>query len=254
MQNFWDKLEPKERWIIVGLYALSLLLAGVVGYGWGRRSEPPTHHIEIAVNHPDAPTEPNLPYVETVDLTESTPEPSGNDSTPSDTSAEPNPEPLSSLVVHVSGAVLNSGVYRLAEGSRVADAIEQAGGATSNADLDALNLAEVLTDGQKVYVPRKGEMPPPAVITSAGSGSSARIPSSGRVSTPASSAPRFPIDLNRASAKELEALPGIGEVIAQRIVEYRQRNGPFRSVDELMNVRGIGPKKMESIRPLVTVR
>jgi competence protein ComEA len=135
------------------------------------------------------------------------------------------------LMVHVAGAVKSPGVYELPDGSRVTDAVSAAGGAASDADLDALNLAALLTDGLKIYVPKVGEAPPQNV---AGEGSSI-------------------VNLNTASAAELEELPGIGPVLAQRIIDFRTKRGRFTSVRQLMEVDGIGPKKFESLEDLVTV-
>jgi competence protein ComEA len=150
--------------------------------------------------------------------------------------------------VHVSGAVKKSGVYRLAPESRVADAIEQAGGATEHADLDALNLAEPIQDGQKIHVPRKGEVSAPTVASVPPSRTPRGTPQA------AAATPQFPIDLNTATAEQLEAIPGIGPVLAQRIIEYRQTRGRFQSVDELLEVRGIGSKRLENMRPYVVVK
>ncbi|GFP30299.1 competence protein ComEA [Candidatus Hakubella thermalkaliphila] len=143
------------------------------------------------------------------------------------------------VVVHVSGAVQRPGVYELREGMRVIDAIEMAGGGTEKSDIHQLNLAETLYDGQKIYVPAKGEE-----IGYLGSGSGGES-SSG-------SATRK-INLNTASIEELEELPGIGPTLATRIVEYREKHGPFRKVEQLMNVSGIGIKKFESLKDKVRI-
>lgn len=140
-------------------------------------------------------------------------------------------EPVPSIVVHVAGAVVAPGVYELEAGVRVYDAVLAAGGPTEAADTDQLNLAALLVDGEKVYVPREGE----AVPDTGGSGSAQTVV----------------VSINTASARELEALPGIGPVLAGRIVAYRAAHGPFRSVDELINVSGIGPKLLEQLRPHV---
>lgn len=142
---------------------------------------------------------------------------------------------LPPIVVHVAGAVLQPGVYELPDGARVHEAVLAAGGAAPEADTDQLNLAAVLADGQKVYVPREGEQ----VVTDGGGGAGG------------SATPQAVVSINRASAQELEALPGIGPVLAGRIVTYRTANGPFRSVDDLLNVSGIGPKLLEQLRPHV---
>jgi competence protein ComEA len=141
------------------------------------------------------------------------------------------------LVVHVVGAVRSPGLYRLDEGSRVADAVALAGGAGPKADLTAVNLAAPLADGTQVLVPRRGEAAPAgAGVASPGS---------------ASASPAGPVRLSTATLEQLDALPGVGPVTAQRIVQYREANGPFRSVDELDAVPGIGPARLEQLRELV---
>jgi competence protein ComEA len=147
------------------------------------------------------------------------------------------PPPTPGLLrVHVAGAVLNPGVYELERGSVVLDAVERAGGASAGAALDSINLAAPLEDGQQVYLP----FPTPTSVAS----SEAPNP------TPASGA----INVNSATAPELDQLPGIGPSLAQAIVEYRTAHGPFERVEDLLNVPGIGPAKLEAIRDLVTVR
>jgi competence protein ComEA len=139
------------------------------------------------------------------------------------------------IFVHVAGRVRRPGVYELAEGSRVIDGIEAAGGARADAYLDGLNLAAVLVDGQQVIVPKR---------TPGGGG--------GTAPGPTSTGPAL-VNLNTASAAELETLPGIGEVIAQAIVDYRTENGPFATVEDLLDVSGIGDATLAEIRDLVTV-
>ncbi len=142
------------------------------------------------------------------------------------------------VVVHVAGAVAQPGVYRLVGDARVADALDAAGGPSADADLDALNLAARLADAERVYVPRRGETPPPVAGGSAGGGGAA--------------APSV-VDLNTATAAQLEDLPGVGPATAEAIVAYRNEKGRFRTVDELLEVRGIGPSKLAAIRPKVRV-
>lgn len=136
------------------------------------------------------------------------------------------------LLVHVVGAVSKPGLYKLREGSRVADAVERAGGATPKADLALVNLAAPVADGTQVVVPARA---PPAATGGAGS-----------TRTPAG-----PVHLNTATVEELDALPGVGPVTAQKIVDFRQANGAFASVDELDAVPGIGPARLEELRKLV---
>jgi competence protein ComEA len=142
------------------------------------------------------------------------------------------------LVVHVAGAVMAAGVYELSAGARVVDAIEAAGGAVEGADLSAINLAAVLADGERVYVPLPGETPP-AVVSPGGLGVSG-IGADGRV------------NVNTADAAELETLPGVGAVLAGRIIDFRTANGPFQQLGDLGEVSGIGPKILAGLAEAVT--
>jgi competence protein ComEA len=149
--------------------------------------------------------------------------------------------PSSRIVVHVAGAVVSPGLYRLGGDPRVADALDAAGGPAADADLDAVNLAGKLADGERVYLPRRGEVPP-AVVTGGAGG-----PTGG------GGAPAGPLDLNAATAEQLESLPGVGPATAEAILSYRKEKGRFRSVEELLEVRGIGEAKLASIRSKVRV-
>ena len=137
------------------------------------------------------------------------------------------------LFVHVVGAVRRPGLFRLKDGTRVADAVARAGGPTRRADLSAVNLAAPLVDGQQVIVPRRG----PGGMTAALAGTSA---------------PGSKVSLASATAEQLDELPGIGPVTAEKIVDWRTTHGPFRSVDDLDDVPGIGPARIEELRDLVT--
>jgi len=143
------------------------------------------------------------------------------------------------LVVHVVGAVRRPGLYRLREGARVADAVARAGGPNRRADLAALNLAAPLVDGIQVFVPPQALVAQPSedvvpVPSSAGVGLGRRL------------------SLATATADELDELPGVGPITAQKILDYRAEHGPFRSVDDLDAVPGIGPARIEHLRDLVT--
>jgi competence protein ComEA len=142
------------------------------------------------------------------------------------------------VIVDVTGWVHQPGVYEFAQGDRVIDAVERAGGPRKGADLSVLNLAAPLTDGSQVIVPKQGAAGPAAEVP----GATGSDPSSGSL-----------ININTAGATELEALSGIGEVLAAAIVDYRTDNGPFASVDDLESVSGIGPATLEEIRDQVTV-
>ena len=144
----------------------------------------------------------------------------------------------STVQVHVTGAVKNPGVYVLLENARNMDAITAAGGATSEADLERINLSEFINDGQRVYVPYKGEP----------------ISTSERSST-ISLSPTVPtlVNINTADADALMSLPGIGEVKAAAIIAYRETYGPFTSIEALLNVKGIGQSTLEGLREHITL-
>lgn len=155
------------------------------------------------------------------------------------------------VVVHVIGAVRHEGLERMPPGSRVADAIDAAGGATSSAALDAVNLARVLVDGEQVVVPRKGESAQGAGSDEPGAASS--TPGAPPATTAGSGAGTAAVvDLNTADAATLDGLPGVGPVLAGRIVDYRGEH-PFTSIDQLEDVPGIGPATMTRLRDLVRV-
>jgi competence protein ComEA len=140
--------------------------------------------------------------------------------------------PPPTVVVDVVGAVRQPGLYRLRRGDRVADAVTRAGGATPKADLEQVNLAAPVADGEQVVVPRRGAAPPAGVAAAPGTLAG-------------------PVHLNTATPEQLDALPGIGPVTAQKIVDYRTQHGAFHSVDELDAISGIGPARIEQLRGLV---
>jgi competence protein ComEA len=137
------------------------------------------------------------------------------------------------LVVHVVGAVRRPGLYRLRHGSRVADAVTRAGGPTHRADLSLVNLAAPLADGTQVVVQTKA-----APAAGGGAGTTAG----------AATAPAGPVHLNNATLEQLDTLPGVGPVTAQKILDYRQKHGAFSSLEELDAIPGIGPARIESLR------
>jgi competence protein ComEA len=153
-----------------------------------------------------------------------------------------------SAVVHVVGAVRRPGVYRLRLGQRVEDAIRRAGGASAATDLQAINLAAKVADGQQVVVPRRAAAG--ASGAAAGGGGPAGAVAGGGA---AGAAPSAPINLNSATAEQLDTLDGVGPATVQKILEYRTQHGGFSSVDDLAQVSGIGPKKLEALKAQVTV-
>jgi competence protein ComEA len=143
--------------------------------------------------------------------------------------------------------VQDPGVYLFPNGVRVDDAIAAAGGLSVHADADTLNRARPLSDGQRLYVPRVGQVPPTVVEPEGAS------PIDGLAAGAAGGVPGGPIDLNSATAAELDALPGVGPATAAGILEYRTRHGRFRSVSELLQVLGIGESKLANLRSRVKV-
>lgn len=160
--------------------------------------------------------------------------------TPSPT-LQPPATPLP-LRVHVTGAVLHPDVYWLRPGSIVKDAIGAAGGATGDADLVRINLAQELHDQERLYVPRVGESDAPPPVTGG-----EPAPPIGEL------APGHKININTATATELDTLPGIGPAFAQRIIDYRDANGPFQSIEEIILVSGIGNATYDKIKDLITL-
>jgi competence protein ComEA len=150
------------------------------------------------------------------------------------------------VVVQAAGAVNGPGLYRLPDGSRVDDLVRAAGGLAADADADRVNLAALVQDGTRVYIPRRGEVQPPEPVV----GAAPSMPPSGSGGQSPSGAP---VSLNTATAAQFETLPGIGPALAQAIIDYRSAHGQFTSIDQLLEVRGIGDAKLETLRPLLTL-
>lgn len=202
------RIDPGRR--AAGAMGLAVVLAAIVA-GWWLLSARP-HQITVS----------------------SSPAPPTGSGAPSSSST-----PTGRLVVDVVGKVRRPGVYRLADGARVDDALRAAGGALPRVDLSGLNLARRLADGEQIAVGVPG--------AAGGAGIASSGPATGSGSTSAR------IDLNTASLEQLDTLPGVGPVLAQRIVDWRTAHGNFRSVDQLGEVDGIGPSRLADLRPLVTV-
>jgi competence protein ComEA len=213
----WLDRAREDRALQVVVVVAALVLAGVgfLVFSWLRPPDPPR-------------AEDILPRVQ---LTPTTTPPTTTTTTPP-------------VLVHVVGAVAAPGVLELPPGARVVDAITAAGGATSEADLAQVNLAAPVLDGSQIRVPVVGEPPSGPVVVgppAASSGTGAGGPTGG------------PVDLNTATPTELESLPGVGPATAAAIVAWRDEHGPFTSVEQLLEVRGIGPAKFDAIREQVVV-
>lgn len=156
------------------------------------------------------------------------------------------------IVIHITGSVQKTGILILPEGARIADAIDAAGGNTESADLDEVNLAYVLQDGQKIYIPSKkdkAKLEGKAYITS-GSGNNVIV----QAVNEDKKGGNGKVNINTATQSELENLPGVGEAIANRIIEYRQQNGKFSKIEDLQNVKGIGDAKFNNMKEYVIVQ
>jgi competence protein ComEA len=159
---------------------------------------------------------------------------------PSAVQIAPSPSPVT-IIVDVAGWVKKPGVYEFNDGDRIVDAVNEAGGARKGALLSGLNLAQPLTDGQQILVPepiKKSEADAAASTTTGSTGTTAALPQ---------------VNINSADLTALETLNGIGEVIGQAIIDYREKNGPFKTIDEIQNVSGIGPVTFASIKNDITV-
>ena len=244
--------------LLVAVVALVAVVWGVTQFSAAPRAE------QIA--SPSATAE-SVQAVGAQQSTQSTAQPGASESAQGGASGE------ATVRVHVAGAVNNPGVYTLPAQGRAVDAIAAASGAAADADLDRVNLAGTLSDGVQIYVPHRGETAAPAQIqpnggtANAGQGNAANgaaqngasqggaQPQPARTLTASGSAQKgsTPVNINTATAEELQSLPRIGPAMAQRIIAWREAHGGFRSVDELDAVPGIGPSMLENLRPLVTV-
>lgn len=209
---------PSRRQVVVATAALLALLAGLT------LRTGPAHPSRTMETGPDTG----------IDRAAGTDAPPPATSVPPpDASAGAGP----TLVVHVVGEVLSPGLLTLPDGARVSDAVAAAGGSLPTADLTAVNLARPLVDGEQLVVPQPGAVTAPAGPPPGGPGEG----------------PAGPVDLNVADLATLDGLPGIGPVLAQRVLDWRTENGRFTSVEELTEVAGIGPRLLDGLRDLVRV-
>ncbi|MGW0174788.1 ComEA family DNA-binding protein [Rhodococcus sp. NPDC003322] len=216
-----------------GVVALALVALTAAGIG----------AVVVWRDRPVAQTVAPLPVAATVPAGDEPTDPPRSDPAPSGPPAE-------ELVVSVVGLVHTSGLVHLPEGSRVADALAAAGGARDGADLLGLNLAQRLNDGDQVLV---GVAPPPGAAPVAGSATVGAGPGAGTAAAGSAGA-NGPVNLNAATEQQLDALPGVGPVTAAAILAWRTTNGRFTDVEQLGEVDGIGPARLEKLRDLVTVR
>lgn len=149
------------------------------------------------------------------------------------------------IVIHIAGQVVNPGIVKLKDGARIVEAIEAAGGITADANLEKINLAYILEDGMKVYIPSINDEEENNYVTTSSNGIS---------SNSSSSKQNLKININTASVEDFEQIPGIGSSIASRIVEYRKENGKFATIEDIKNVSGIGDSKFNNIKNYIYVK
>jgi competence protein ComEA len=223
-EHIQQRLRGLDRREVAGVVVIAFLLVAGVAF-WYVRSLP----ARVQISTTGAPAGPSVPV----------PAPSAG------------PSPTASpgvVVVDVAGWVRHPGVFRLHAGDRIVDALAMAGGAKRHADLRSLNLASLLVDGQQIIVVRRGAGGPglTSSTTSVAAGGGSDTSGSGADGT-------APVNLNTATLDELEALPGIGPVLGQHILDYREQHGPFRTIEDLLNVSGIGDKRFADLKPHITV-
>lgn len=153
------------------------------------------------------------------------------------------------IAIHIIGEIKKEGIIYLPKGSRIVDAIEKAGGATKEADLTQINLAYILEDGQKIYIPNKKEKINEYIIKSNGN----TFIQEGDKSQSTLSKENDKVNINTATLNELDSLPGIGPSTAQKIIDYREKNGEFKKIEDLQNVKGIGNAKYEEVKDKITI-
>ncbi len=217
-----ERVASPVRAVVVAVVVAALVSAGLIVRAWASTPAPMPH---VALATPAATSRVPKPSATTV-------------------VGAPVPGQAGTVVVDVVGQVRRPGLVRLGAGARVADAVQAAGGVGPHGDLAAVNLARVVSDGEQIVVPKIGQPVPGAGIGSTGVAVGGGGP--GGHGLPV-------VDLNSASVTELDGLPGVGPVIAGRIVEWRQAHGRFARVDELAEVGGIGPRLLAQLRPLVRV-
>jgi competence protein ComEA len=159
----------------------------------------------------------------------------------------------STLTVHVAGAVKKPGVYVLSSAARVIDAVTAAGGPLASADLEGINLAQTLVDTEQIYIPPRSRRTTPVTVAPRLKPSRSTTPSTAPGSSGSTAGTTRVLNLNSATASELDALPGVGPATAKAIVDHRTKKGPFTKVEDLLNVAGIGPSKLAALRDQVAV-
>lgn len=241
---------------LVGASALLVLILAIVGVrtAWAERAAEPVPVTSTSSLSVDAVQDTREALAGGAEF-EPTAESSASAASPTDGDAPP-VAPLgaaASAYVHVIGAVREPGVVQVPAGSRVSDVVETAGGLTGDADLSGINLARVVVDGERIWVPVEGEELPAEVVES----TPEPVPGAVSEATTANGTGEVEaatqIDLNSADSAALQTLPGVGPVTAESILTWRTEHGRFNTIDELLEVSGIGPKTLDKLRPRVII-
>lgn len=249
-----NNLTTKQKLIVGGIIGIMAIIIGFYGYSMiGQEEDWEENILEVEGNLQNEDTNQEVnssTEIEkgTTEMNRSQQESSIPTTTENQVNGYGNLE--GKIVVHITGAVQKTGILVLPEGARIADAIDSAGGNTESANLDEVNLAYVLQDGQKIYIPSKKDktkLESKAYITSE-SGNNVIV------QTVNEKGGNGKVNINTATQSELENLPGIGESIASRIIEYRQQNGKFSKIEDLQNVKGIGDAKFNNMKEYVAVQ
>jgi competence protein ComEA len=266
--------------MLLGGAALALLLGGAGVFQWYRNAAPPP--VPVVVTHPALPDPRSATSITPPSQTSAPPAPvpAPASAPPAAGTKAPASPPADMIMVDVVGAVKKPGVYRLPPKARLADAVHAAGGARAGADMEAVNLASFAQDGEQIRVPTLAErralqaasaprraaprlsrpaLAPRPIRTTAHYSLAAPVSPAPGASPHASVSETAAqtdgiVNINTATAEELDSLPGVGPTTAAAILAYRQAHGPFQRVDDLLEVRGIGPKKLERMRDRVAVR
>ena len=242
-----DKLNKKQKIILTIIGIVLVTIIGIIGFIFTKEENETQIDLSSLLSEEERKNlenENNQKNIENIINTANTQQSSNNlDNTESNLQEN-------KIIVHITGEVKKAGIITLKEGARIADAIKEAGG-TNEADLDQINLAYQLQDGQKIYIPSKKDKEKNEAkeyITSE-SGNNVII----QENTSEKGGKSSKVNINKATQSELENLPGIGEAMANRIIEYREQNGKFQKIEDLKNVKGIGDAKFEKIKELITV-
>lgn len=229
-----EKISIKQKIMIVSILIILLAIGGIIFYVFIENQET-EFDLEQLV---DSAQNENV-----FNQNEENKEPETN---------QANEEKKEMIIVHITGEVKNTGIITLEKGARIADAIEKAGGETKEADLNEVNLAYELQDGQQIYIPNKKDKTKNEGKVYITSESGNNVIKQENINN-TNKGVNKKVNINTANQSELETLPGIGESIASRIIEYREQNGKFQKIEDLQNVKGIGESKFEKIKDQVTV-